>query len=180
MSDFFIGEIRMFSFGIVPYGWHLCDGSILPIQQNSALFALLGTQFGGNGTSTFGLPDLRGRVPLGTQIPGQQQGAVYAGGAETVVLTTSQMPAHNHNLQAIAATPGDKSGPAAHFYAKVAAVSPATAPVNIYGAPTSTNLTPLDSGAMSGAGGNSAHPNIQPFLVGNYCIATTGIFPTRW
>ena len=148
----------------------------MPIAQYTALYSLLQTQFGGDGRTTFGLPDLRGRVPLGTQSPGYKQGLTYAGGAETVTLTAAQMPAHNHTMQAIAEA-GDKPGPAANFYAKVTAVSPATTPVNIYGAPT--NTVALDSGTLSSAGAGAAHDNVQPFLVLNYCIATMGIYPSR-
>jgi len=175
MSDPFIGEIKIWSFDWAPYGWALCQGQLLSIQQNTALFSLLGTQFGGNGTTTFGLPDLRGRVPLGTQSPGYQQGESYMNGTENVTLTSAQV-SHNHSLQAIVEA-GDKPAPTANFYAKVTAVSPATTPVNIYGAPTSA--TPLDPSILSSVGGNQSHNNMQPFLVLNYCIATMGIYPIR-
>ncbi len=175
MSDPFIGEIKVWSFDWAPYGWALCQGQLLNIQQNTALYSLLGTQFGGDGRTTFGLPDLRGRVPLGTQIPGDQQGVKYIGGTENVTLTSAQV-SHNHSLQAIVEA-GDKPAPTANFYAKVTAVSPATAPVNIYGAPTSTIA--LDSTTLSSVGGSQSHNNMQPFLVLNYCIATMGIYPMR-
>lgn len=175
MSEPFLGEIRLLAIDWAPEGWALCDGSTLPIATNQALFSLLGTQFGGDGRTTFGLPDLRGRVPLGTQVPGQNQGAKWAGGAESVALTGAQTPLHNHNLQAIAEA-GDKPSPAANFYAQVTPVTPAAPPVNIYGAPVS--MVALDPGTLSSVGG-SVHDNMQPFLVLNYCIATEGIYPPR-
>lgn len=176
MSDPFVGEIRLWGFDWAPMGWALCNGQLLNVRANQALFALIGTQFGGDGSTTFGVPDLRGRVPLGTQLPGNQQGVAWIGGTETVALTAAQIPAHNHTMQAIAEA-GDKPGPAANFYAKVTAVSPATAPVNIYGAPAS--MVALDSGTLSAVGAGAAHDNMQPFLVLNYLIATSGIFPMR-
>lgn len=176
MSEPFVGEIRLLAINWAPKGWALCDGSLLPIMPNQALFSLLGTQFGGDGRTNFGVPDLRGRVPLGTVTPGQHQGLQWAGGVENVILTAAQTPAHNHALQAIAEA-GNKANPTDNFYAKVTAVTPATAPVNIYGAPTST--VALDAGTLSSAGGDGAHDNMQPFLVLNYCIATQGYYPMR-
>lgn len=175
MSEPFIGEIRLLAIAWAPKGWALCDGSLLPITPNQALYSLLGTQFGGDGRTTFGLPDLRGRVPLGTVYPGQNQGKQYAGGGETVTLNEAQVPVHNHMLQAIAEA-GNKANPADNFYAKVTPVAPATAPVNIYGAATTT--VALDTGTLSSVGGGT-HDNMQPFLVLNYCIATQGYYPSR-
>ena len=177
MSDPYLGEIRMWSFDWAPDGWLLCQGQILNIIAYQALYSLIGTQFGGDGRTTFGLPDLRGRVQLGTQTPGNQQGLHYAGGTETVTLDSTQVPSHIHNLQAIAEA-GDKPGPAGNFYAKVTAVSPAPAPVNIYGAPSTPPVT-LDAGTMTAAGGSAEHNNMQPFMVLNYCIATRGTYPMR-
>ena len=175
MSEPFLGEIRLLAIAWAPKGWALCDGSTLPIAQNQALYSLLQTQFGGDGKTTFGLPDLRGRVPLGTVAPGQNQGTKWAGGAETAALTGAQTPIHTHYLQVIAEA-GDKPSPVANFYAQVTPVTPAASPVNIYGAPVST--VALDSGTLSSVGGN-AHDNMQPFLVLNYCISTEGIYPPR-
>ena len=175
MSDPFLGEIRLLAINWAPRGWALCDGSLLSITANQALYSLLGTQFGGDGRTTFGVPDLRGRVPLGTVTPGQNQGVQWAGGAENVTLTAAQTPAHNHALRAIAET-GNKANPTDNFYSKATAVTPATAPVNIYAVPSST--VALDAGTLSSVGG-AAHDNMQPFLVLNYCIATTGYYPSR-
>jgi microcystin-dependent protein len=178
MSDYFIGEIRAFSFDWAPNGWVPCDGRLLNVQGNQALFSLLGVQFGGNGTTTFGIPDLRGRVAQGTVSPGQRQGFGYAGGTETVQVTSDQVPAHNHALWAITAA-GDKPGPAGNHYANVTTVSPATGNVNIYGPLASPNTVALDPGTIDTAGGGGGHDNMQPFLVTNYCIATIGIYPSR-
>lgn len=173
MSDFFIGQINLFGFQFAPRFWAQCNGQLLSIAQNNALFALLGTTYGGNGTTTFALPDLRGRVPihfgspspLGSVVQGQ------AAGAETVTLTTANLPAHNH---ALAAT------------TQVATRRPP--PGRMLATDTSTNaeyyappgqITPLSPNSIGSAGGASPHENRQPFLAVNFCIALQGIFPSR-
>ena len=163
MAEPFLGEVRIFSFGQAPKGWALCNGQQLPINQNQALFALLGTAFGGNGQTTFGLPDLRGRAPVHTSDSVGQVGA--QSGSETVTLTTSQMPQHNHIANA-SASDGDQPLPSI-----LAAVN------NAYGAPG--NPVPLRPETISNTGGSQPHVNMQPSLTLSFCIALQGIFPSR-
>ncbi|KEO84733.1 phage tail protein [Tumebacillus flagellatus] len=170
MSEPFLGEIRIFSFpnGKVPRGWAACNGQALSIQQNQALFALLGTKFGGNGTTTFNLPDLRGRVPV--HVDYSANGTVTLGqsaGEETHTLTVNEMPAHNHLVNA--------------FEGTTTAVSPQGAVLSTYTneyAPAA-DLAPMNSGALGIAGGSQPHTNMQPYIVVQFCIATQGIFPSR-
>jgi microcystin-dependent protein len=170
-----IGEIRMFAGNFAPRGWALCDGQLLPIAQNQALFSILGTTYGGNGITTFALPDLRGRVPLhaGTG-PGLSSKTLgQSGGTETVTLTTAQMPAHTHSAQINAdSTVAATDNPANALPARNAASTPQ------YG--TSDNTT-LSGNALiiSPAGGGQAHPNMQPYTTVNYIIALTGVYPSR-
>ena len=168
MSEPFIGEIRIFSFGFAPRSWALCNGQLLPINQNQALFSLLGTTYGGDGRTSFALPDLRGRVPLHV---GPENVLGARAGAETVTLTAAQLPAHTHALQASADVAGatDPSG------ATLAKKPRFGADVYAAAAPT-TALAPQAIGA---SGGGQAHTNLQPYSVLNFCIALTGIFPSR-
>jgi len=168
MSEPFIGEIRPFGFNFVPRNWALCDGSLQSIAQNSALFAILGTTYGGDGQNTFGLPDLRGRMPVHMG-PTIQQG--QPGGLESVTLTSGQLPPHSHGVMASADLAGATT-PAGNV--------PGAKPrggVNAYAA--ATNLTPLAAGGVSTAGSSQAHNNMQPSLVLNFCIALYGVFPSR-
>lgn len=172
MSDPFLAEIRTFGFTFAPSGWALCNGQLLPIQQNTALFSLLGTTYGGNGTTTFALPDLRGRAPMqpGTG-PGLSNHVLgESGGSETVTLLEAEMPAHTHALRANVTDPGDTStpGPAASFAASSGGA--------LYQASADTELDPS---ALGGVGGSQPHNNLQPYLVVNYCIALQGEFPSR-
>lgn len=172
MSDPFVAEIRIFGFNFPPKGWAFCDGQLLPISQNTALFSLLGTTYGGNGKSTFGLPDLQGRVPMQ---PGQGPGlSLYdlgqEGGSETVSLLESEIPAHAHALRADTQDPGDNSGPSPTM---------ALGRANIYQSVTGSNLTTLNPAALAPAGGDQPHNNMQPYLTFNFCIAMQGIFPPR-
>lgn len=175
MADPFISEIRMFSFPFAPKWWAQCNGQLLPIAQNQALFSLLGTTYGGNGTTNFALPDLRGRAPMSFG-NGTVQGE--AAGVETVTVLSSQLPMHTH--QAVGAT--DAQSTSAYDGATFAAASnvprPPTppGPSNVYG-PASA-LVPLGA-SMSAAGGSLPHNNMQPSLVVNFCIATVGVFPSR-
>lgn len=170
MSDPFIGEIRLFGFGFPPKGWALCNGQQLSVSQNAALFSLLGTQFGGDGRTTFGLPDLRGRTPLHIGA-GYSQG--NSGGAENVALTTPQIPLHNHLVMGSSEN-ADKSGISTEKNRNLAQVVAGTA----YASP-GANTTPLDSRAILPAGNSAAHPNLQPYQVVSFAIALTGLYPSR-
>lgn len=164
MADPFLGEIRQFSFPFAPRGWAFCDGALLPINQNQALYSLLGTQFGGNGINTFGLPDLRGRVPVHV---GNNITLGMSEGAETHTLTMNELPAHSHFAKGHSAT-GDQKVSADKYWAQ-ASLAP-------YGA---TADAVMSTGALSYSGSSLPHNNMQPYSVVNFCIAVTGIFPTR-
>lgn len=169
MSDPFLGELRAFGFGFAPKGWAFCTGQLLPINQNTALFALLGTTYGGNGVNTFGLPNLQGRVPMHRSLNGTYaQGGIA--GTEQVTITQSSMPLHNHLLLGTT-TIGDIARPAGAL-----AASPVT--TDYYYSAPSAPVT-LNPSSIVPAGGGQGHPNLQPFLVISYCIALTGIFPSR-
>lgn len=178
MSDPFIGEVKIFGFTFAPRNYALCNGAILPIAQNTALFSILGTTYGGNGQTTFALPNLGGRAAVGA---GQGPGLTFrslgeTGGQATVTLTSTQIPQHNHGLNAATLTPPNPAQNVA---------SPTTqaqlglsAPNNIYIDPVAPN-TSLSSNSISPAGGSAPHENTQPYLTLNYCIAVQGIFPSR-
>lgn len=170
MSNPYVGEIRIFAGNFAPNGWMFCDGSLQSIAQNEVLFNLIGTTYGGDGQSTFALPDLRGRVPVhqGTG-PGLSPRIIgEVGGSETVTLTAAQMPQHSHALQA--------SSGLANGAAGAAGVLAATA-VNIYGNGPPT--TPMAAQAVTPLGGGQPHENMAPFVAINYIIALFGIFPTQ-
>jgi microcystin-dependent protein len=165
--DPFIGEIRLVSFNFAPKGWALCAGQLLPINQNQALFSLLGTYYGGDGRTTFALPDLRGRIPVGAGEPpaGSSYPLGATGGQETVGLTTGQLPAHAHAVNASSAAATKKS-PAAAFPAGGGA----------YAAEQNVRM----KAAMIGrTGGGEGHENRQPYLSLNYIIALQGIYPAQ-
>ena len=165
MSEPFLAEVKIMSFNFPPKGWAFCNGQLLPINQNQALFALLGTQYGGNGQTTFALPDLRGRVPI-------HMGAGFtigqAGGQSAHTVSQSEMPAHTHVLSA---TPNNSTTnvPTGNVYAKGLQ--------NSYGGTTS--LVAMSTGTISSVGGSQAHENMQPYLTLNFCIALQGIFPSQ-
>jgi microcystin-dependent protein len=175
MDEPYIGEIRPISIPYAPRGWAFCAGQLLPINQNQALFALLGTTYGGNGQTNFALPDLRGRVVVGagqlagggSYVPGQ------AGGTEQVTLTRGQLPAHNHNFSATLQTATEAERPTATAglpgpgVATLYSNGPANAPMAVALPPTTNNT-----------GGSQGHENRQPFVALNYVIALTGIFPS--
>jgi microcystin-dependent protein len=172
----FIGSIILFAGNFAPNGWQLCQGQLLPISQNAALFSLLGTFYGGNGVSTFALPDLRGRVPVGQgQGPGLSSYDIgEVGGVENVTLLSTQMPAHNHLVNA-SNTAADQGAPGGNFLAEIVdAVSGAATP--IYTATSNAQMNPT---AISLAGGNQPHQNLSPFLCLNYIICLNGIYPSR-
>ncbi|WP_022834971.1 phage tail protein [Salisaeta longa] len=165
MSEPFLGEIRLMSFNFAPRGWALCNGQILPINQNQSLYSLLGTTYGGDGRTSFALPDLRGRVPVHAGA-GLSLGA--SGGTEAHTLTAAEMPPHAHAYggQSNAATTDDPIG--AVF---------AETRTDFYASPD--NRRSMAAGGVQQAGGGQAHTNMQPFSVVNFCIALRGLFPSR-
>jgi microcystin-dependent protein len=165
MASPFIGEIRMFAGNFAPAGWAFCDGTILPISENDALFALIGTTYGGDGQTTFALPDLRSRVPIHQ---GNGFTLAQAGGEEQVTLTVNQMPAHTHVPQANSGT-GTQSSPAGNVWANSANYPYSS------NAPTAA----MDPQAISLDGGSQPHDNMIPFLVVNFIISLFGIFPSQ-
>lgn len=177
MADPFIGEIKLLSFSFPPKNWAPCNGQQLAIAQNQALFSLLGTTFGGNGVTTFGLPDLRGRVPMHSG-PTAPQGTT--GGVENVTLNATQVPAHTHSVNVSSKTNGSlEPYENAVIALGVIAGSDPVAPANIYAPANAGALQPLTPGMVSSVGGNQAHSNLQPSLVTNFCISLAGIYPSR-
>jgi microcystin-dependent protein len=160
----FISEIRLMSFNFSPRGWALCNGQLLPIAQNQALFSLLGTTFGGDGRTTFGLPNLQGRAPVHM---GNGFTLGQAGGEQTHVLTIGEAPVHTHAAAGTDAA-GDSPIPAGNYLA---------AADNMYG--PLTHPTPLHPATITSAGGSQPHANIQPYLTVSFCIALQGVFPTQ-
>jgi len=175
MSDPFVGEIRVFGFNFAPTGWAFCQGQVMPIAQNAALFSLLGTTYGGNGTSTFALPNFQGRVPVhqGQGIGLSPYTLGQSGGASTVTLSTNQMPAHAHGVQCLAGG-GNSNTPVNNGFAEVTA---GRGMVNLYAA--TSDGTTMNAAALTTAGGGGAHNNMAPFLGVGFCIALVGIFPSR-
>lgn len=172
MADPFVAEIRIFPFNFAPRGWAWCDGQLLPLSQNTALFSLLGTTYGGNGTSNFALPDLQGAAPMH---PGQGPGLSLhdlgeTGGSETVTLLESEIPAHAHAVRA-ATDPADLQAPSA---ARSLARS---APGFAYVAGTPNGNLAFETHAVGG--GDQPHNNLQPYLTFYFCIALQGVFPPR-
>ena len=163
MAEPFLAEIRLMSFDFAPKGWAMCNGQLLPINQNQALFALLGTTFGGNGQTTFALPDLRGRVPIhvGSNFP-----LGTRGGAEAHTLSTAELPQHTHVMYG-SATNADVVAPTDNVVAQSS---------QLYG--PAAQLTTLDPSSNASTGGSQAHLNLQPFLTLTFCIALIGIFPS--
>ncbi|MCW5851458.1 MAG: phage tail protein [Anaerolineae bacterium] len=170
--DPFLAEIRIFPFNFAPKGWAFCDGQILPLSQNTALFSLLGTTYGGDGKSNFALPNMQGNTPMH---PGQGPGLSLhdlgeTGGSETVSLLESEIPSHSHALRA-ASDPSDVQGP-----------SPARSMARSAPGFAYTNTTPnttLSANALAPAGGDQPHNNMMPYLTLNFCIALQGLYPPR-
>jgi microcystin-dependent protein len=173
VADPFVAEIRIFPFNFPPKGWAWCDGQLMPISQNTALFSLLGTTYGGDGKSTFALPDLQGRGPMH---PGQGPGLSLhdlgeSGGTETVTLLESEIPSHGHGLMA-SQRAGDNGNPAGLYLA-------ATTSGNVYQTNAAQNMTALAPQALGVAGGSTPHNNMQPYLTFYFNIALQGVFPPR-
>ena len=168
MAEYFMGEIRMVAFNFAPKGWALCNGQILPIAQNQALFSLLGTTYGGNGQTTFALPNLRGRGPMhfgtGPGLSSRFLGEV--GGQESHTLSVSELPQHTHPVL-VSNAPGTAANPSGNVLA-----------AHRGGYAESPNVA-LGSGALANTGGSQPHNNMPPFMVISFCIALTGVFPPR-
>ncbi len=164
MAEPFLSEIRVFSFNFPPQGWAFCNGQLLPINQNQALFALLGTTYGGNGQTNFALPNLRGQVPIHV---GSGHTLGEAAGSTSVTVNIQQMPTHMHGLQASSNSTGTTADPTNAFLG----------PVNAGYAPPGT-LTTLEPTSVTNVGGSQPHNNMMPYLVLNFCIALQGIFPS--
>src|SRR5689334_22711736 len=170
--DPFVAEIRIFPFNFAPKGWAWCDGQLLPLSQNTALFSLLGTTYGGDGKSNFALPDLQGAAPMH---PGQGPGlSLYdlgeSGGAETVSLLESEIPSHSHPLKA-ALNPGTSRLPTPTVSLARSGGGSAYRPA------TGATIVPLSDQTIAPAGGDQPHNNMQPYLTLNFCIALQGVFP---
>ena len=190
MSEPFIGMIILVGFNFAPRGWALCNGQLLPINQNTALFSLLGTQYGGNGQTTFALPDLRGRVPNGMgQGPGLSNFTIgQVGGVEAVTLAVNQMPTHTHVITpgGLAATSkvknaaGNRQTPVGNVPAIEAAGVTATYSDQVPDASMGAGAIAISGNPTAAtAGGSQPFENLQPYLTMNYCIALVGIFPSR-
>jgi len=162
----YLSEIKMFSFNFAPKGWTLCNGQLLPINQNQALFALLGTTYGGNGQTNFALPDLRGRVPLHR---GDTHTLGERAGEENHTLTISELPAHNHFVNVISNAVANQQYPATNTYFATGS--------SFAGFHQTPNVA-MDPATVAGTGGSQPHPNMSPYLVLNFCIALQGIFPS--
>jgi microcystin-dependent protein len=174
MAQPFIGEIRCFSFGFAPKGWALCNGQALAINQNQALFSILGTTYGGNGTTTFALPNLQCQAPAHVG-PGFVLG--QAVGEFNHTLTIPEMPAHNHAIASVIVEPGGATEHAA-VPSATAAIGPSN-PDGLYNPSAANNAVTLASSVLSSVGGSQPHPNMQPYLVLSFCVALVGIFPSR-
>lgn len=164
MSDQYVGEIRMFAGNYAPQGWALCNGQVINISENEALYSLIGTTYGGNGVNTFGLPDLRGRVPVHIS-NSLSLGAI--GGTETATVTSQQMPVHTHVPNATG-NAGSLQSPTNAVWASVANYSD-----------DSSHLVPMNAGAITSAGGGQPHNNMMPSLAVSFIIALEGIYPTQ-
>ena len=174
MADPFVAEIRIFPFNFAPHGWAWCDGQLMPLSQNTALFSLLGTTYGGDGKSTFALPDLQGRAPMH---PGQGPGLSLhdlgeTGGSETVTLLESEIPAHTHTLRS-SAEDADADNPSPSN------PTGGSAGVSLYLSPNPAIASQLSPQALAPAGGDQPHNNLQPYLTFYFNIALQGVFPPR-
>lgn len=173
MADPFVAEIRIFPFNFAPRGWAWCDGQLMPLSQNTALFSLLGTTYGGNGKSNFALPDLQGRAPMHQgQGPGLSLHDLgETGGSETVTLLESEIPAHSHACRAVGADPADLQGPS-----PVRAIARSANGFAYITGPANVSMAPE---ILPPAGGDQPHNNLQPYLTFYFCIALQGVFPSQ-
>nr|WP_312987931.1 tail fiber protein [Comamonas koreensis] len=174
MADPFVAEIRIFPFNFAPRGWAWCNGQLLPLSQNTALFSLLGTTYGGNGMSNFALPDLQGRMPMQ---PGQGPGLSIhdlgeMGGSDTVTLLESEIPAHTHEIKAALASDAGVTSASA-----TSALG--SAPTRAYTTAPTGNPTVMSPQQLAIAGGGQPHNNLPPYLTTYFCIALQGVFPPR-
>jgi len=165
MAEPFLSEIRIMSFVFAPKGWALCNGQLLPINQNQALFSLLGTTFGGDGRVNFGLPDLRGRTPIHV---GSGHTLGEKGGEQAHTLSIAELPTHTHTAVGSSTATGGNANPTGRFLG---------GGNNVYHTPS--NLVSLNPGTIANVGGSQAHLNMQPFLTLSFCIALQGIFPSQ-
>jgi microcystin-dependent protein len=172
MSSPFVGEIRMFGGNFAPAGWAFCDGALIPISENETLFNLIGTTYGGDGQSTFALPDLQGRLPIHAgQGPGISQNYIQGekAGVEAVTLTINQLPTHTHALMA-SGDPGNATGPQGNVLAN---------PVNTFPYFPASGALQLNAQTLQAQGGSQPHDNMMPFLCISFIISLFGIFPTQ-
>lgn len=167
MSEPYLGEIKLFSFPFAPRGYAFCNGQLMAINQNQALFSLLGVVYGGDGTTTFALPNMQGRTPM--HVGSTPQGTMDGQGG--VTLTVQTMPVHTHLVSGTSAT-ATKRPPTGHIFA-----NDTSSDTDFFTAPA--NLVPLSSQSISPSGGTTPHENMQPYIVLNFCIAISGIFPSR-
>ena len=170
--DPFVAEIRIFPFNFPPKGWAFCDGQLMPISQNTALFSLLGTTYGGDGKANFAIPNMQGNAPMQ---PGQGPGlSLYdlgqTGGSDTVTLIDNELPVHSHALMA-SSQPGEDATPAGENLGRSVGAS-------LYQT-SSANLVKMNSGALALAGNSQPHNNLMPYLTLNFCIALQGVYPPR-
>ena len=172
MSEPFLAEVRIVGFNFAPRGWAFCDGQVLPINQNQSLYSLLGTTYGGDGRTSFALPDLRGRTPM--HVGASDGGAFHElgqkSGEETHTLATDEMPAHDHTVKA-SANNATSTNPTNNVWARAPQVQ-----YRAYEAATATAMNPS---VLASVGGGQAHENMQPYLAMNFCIALRGLFPSR-
>ncbi len=173
MSEPYIGEVRTFGFTFAPKNWAFCNGQLLAISQNTALFSIIGTYYGGNGTSNFALPNLQGKAPLGMGTGAGLSNYVIGqtGGEQTHTLTASEIPPHNHTMAA-SSQPGEDTSPTGE------ALASSSGP-KLYQNVTNTNLVTLNAATLNTVGSSGSHNNMMPYLTINFCICTAGVFPAR-
>jgi microcystin-dependent protein len=169
MGTPYLAEIRIMSFNFAPQGWAFCDGQLLPINQNQALYSLLGTTYGGNGQTTFALPNLKGRVPMHEQFQAFTLGET--GGSETVTLSIAQLPTHTHTVTSTQTADANSSN--------IPDNTRVLGNANLNAYSSQGPLTPLAPDTLASVGGSQPHNNMSPYLVLNFCIALTGYYPTH-